>query len=54
MKSAFRKRLDRLTHSRGETLRIVSVRDGEPKPEAAPGELLVVIRKFCEPESERK
>jgi hypothetical protein len=54
MKSAFRKRLDRISQSRGETLRVVSVRDGEPMPEAAPGELLVVIRKFCEPESGRR
>jgi hypothetical protein len=54
MTRTMKKRLDRLTQERGEKLRIVSVYPGDPMPTAEPGELLVVIRKFCAPESGRR
>jgi hypothetical protein len=46
------RRLHRLERGRGggrERLRVVEWWPGEPKPAAAPGELLILVRRYDEP-----
>lgn len=49
-REAQRRRLARLERARcgGQRLRVVECWPGDPVPEAAPGELLVVLRRFGE------
>jgi hypothetical protein len=46
-----RRRLERLERERRgkERLRVVEWWPGQPKPAAEPGELLVLVKQYCEP-----